>query len=73
MIIECILLVFRSPYEKCIVQVTKKTFHFGYKHQPVYAIWGTSRCLFSDTYKTNTEWAERTVFMSQRNQKVLKG
>jgi hypothetical protein len=26
------------------------TFHIGYKNQPVYAVSGTSRCLFSDKY-----------------------
>jgi hypothetical protein len=29
------------------------TFHLGYKNQSVYAISGTSRCLFSDKYKTH--------------------
>ena len=28
------------------------TFHLGYKNQSVYAVSGTSRCLFSDKYKT---------------------
>jgi len=27
-------------------------FHLGYKNQSVYAVSGTSRCLFSDKYKT---------------------
>jgi hypothetical protein len=27
------------------------TFHLGYKNQSVYAVSGTSRCLFSDKYK----------------------
>jgi len=26
--------------------------HLGYKNQSVYAVSGTSRCLFSDKYKT---------------------
>jgi hypothetical protein len=30
-----------------------KHFHLGYKNQSVYAVSGTSRCLFSDKYKTN--------------------
>ena len=37
-----------------------KHFHLGYKNQSVYAVSGTSRCLFSDKYKTHV-WAERTV------------
>ena len=30
-----------------------KHFHLGYKNQSVYAVSGTSRCLFSDKYKTH--------------------
>ena len=30
-----------------------KHFHVGYKNQPVYAVSGTSRSLFSDKYKTH--------------------
>ena len=29
------------------------TFHLGYRNQSVYAVSGTSRCLFSDKYKTH--------------------
>ena len=29
------------------------TFHLGYKNQSVYAVSGTSRCLFSDKYETH--------------------
>ena len=29
------------------------TFHLGYKNQPVYAVSGTSHCLFPDKYKTH--------------------
>ena len=29
------------------------TFYLGYKNQSVYAVSGTSRCLFSDKYKTH--------------------
>ena len=29
------------------------TFHLGYKNQSVYAVSGTSSCLFSDKYKTH--------------------
>jgi len=36
-----------SPYHAV------KTFHLGYKNQSVYAVSGTSRCLFSDKYKTH--------------------
>jgi len=35
-----------SPYRAV------NTFHLGYKKQSVYAVSGTSRCLFSDKYKT---------------------
>jgi hypothetical protein len=38
----------------------RRTFHLGYKNKSVYYVSGTSRCLFSDNYKT-TMWAERTV------------
>ena len=37
------------------------TFHLGYKNQSVYAVSGTSHCLFSDKYKTHRVWAERTI------------
>ena len=36
-----------SPYRAV------NTFHPGYKNQSVYAVSGTSRCLFSDKYKTH--------------------
>jgi hypothetical protein len=32
---------------------TVNTFHLGYTNQSVYAVSGTSRCLFSDKYKTH--------------------
>ena len=35
------------------------TFHLGYKTQSVYAVSGTSRCLFSDKYKTHKYSAGR--------------
>ena len=35
-----------SPYRAV------NTFHLGYKNQSVYAVSGTSHCLFSDKYKT---------------------
>jgi hypothetical protein len=36
------------------------TFHLGYKNQSVHAVSGTSRCLFSDKYKTHTYSVSRT-------------
>ena len=36
------------------------TFHLGYKDQSVYAVSGTSRCLFSDKYKTHKNSVGRT-------------
>jgi hypothetical protein len=36
-----------SPYRAV------NTFHLGYKNQSVYAVSGTSHCLFSDKYKTH--------------------
>ena len=39
-----------------------KHFHLGYKNQSVYAVSGTSRCLFWDKYKTNRVWAECIIF-----------
>ena len=35
------------------------TFHLGYKNQSVYAVSSTSRCLFSDKYKTHKYSAGR--------------
>ena len=34
-------------------ETIKITFHLGYKNQSVYGVSGTSRCLFSDKYKTH--------------------
>ena len=40
-----------SPYRAV------NTFHLGYKNQSVYAVSGTSRCLFRDPNKTHEEYA----------------
>ena len=45
------------------------TFHLRYKNQPVYAVSGTSRCLFSDKYKTlylKTQFVPRCKHFSSR-------
>ena len=43
----------RLPYLRPSSYRTVNTFHLGYKNQSVYAVSGTSRCLFSDIYKTH--------------------
>ena len=42
-----LILYISSPYRAL------NTFHLGYKNQSVYTVSGTSRCLFSDKYKTH--------------------
>ena len=45
------------------------TFRLGYKNQSVYAVSGTSRCLFSDKYKTfylKTQFVPRSKHFSSR-------
>ena len=42
----------RLLYLKTQFVLAVKTSHLGYKNQSVYAVIGTSRCLFSDKYKT---------------------
>ena len=41
----------RSPYRAV------NTFHLGYKNQSVYAVSGTSRCLFSDKYSVGRAYS----------------
>ena len=49
----------RLLYLKTQLYRAVNTFHLGYKNQSVYYVSGTSRCLFSDKYKTVV--AERTI------------
>ena len=39
------------------------TFHLGYKNQSVYAVSGTSRCLFSDKYKTHKQCGQNVQLL----------
>ena len=43
----------RTLYIKTQAYRAVNTFHLVYKNQSVYAVSGTSRCLFSDKYKTH--------------------
>ena len=43
----------RRLYLKTQSVPRSKHIHLGYKNQSVYAVSGTSRCLFSDKYKTH--------------------
>ena len=53
----------RLPYLKALPYRAVNTFHLGYKNQSVYAVSGTSRCLFSDKYKTN-KYSVSTMYNS---------
>ena len=54
---KCRLLYLRPSSYRAV-----STFHLGYKKQSVYVVSGTSRCLFSDKYKTRKyRWAEHTI------------
>ena len=46
------LLYLKTQFVPCSNRAVN-TFHLGYKNQSVYAVSGTSRCLFSDKYKTH--------------------
>ena len=50
----------RLLYLKTSSYRTVNTFHIGYKNRSVYAVSGTSRCLFSDKYKTHNYSVGRT-------------
>ena len=55
--VALILTLYRRSADRFILRPSSylavNTFHLGYKNQSVYAVSGTSRCLFSDKYKTH--------------------
>jgi len=62
----CIVIIrctenFWSTCIKLIPYRAVNTLHLGYKNQSFYAVSGTSRCLFSDKYKTYTDEAQTAL------------
>ena len=53
---EAQIALFKDPVRTAAIN----TFHLGYKNQSVYAVSGTSRCLFSDKYETQKYSVGRT-------------
>ena len=60
----------RQLYLKTHSYRAVNTFHIGYKNQSVYAVSGTSRCLFSDKYSRllylKTQFVPRSKHFSSR-------
>ena len=53
MIINPLKMKRRPLYLKTQFVPRSKRFHLGYNNRSVYAVSGTSRCLFSDKHKTH--------------------